>query len=222
MINSNYWQFLLQEEFKKPYFRSLMLFLESEKKNLHKVFPPESDIFKSFELCGFENLKAVIIGQDPYHGPGQAHGLAFSVNYNYSIPPSLKNIYKELMNDVGIAKPSHGNLDKWANQGVLLLNSSLTVRANEAGSHQKKGWEEFTDNVIKTISEHKKNVVFILWGQFAKSKSVFIDRHCHLVLESAHPSPLSAHQGFFGNQHFSKCNSYLVDKGFTAIDWQID
>ncbi|MDP2174922.1 MAG: uracil-DNA glycosylase [Bacteroidota bacterium] len=222
MINSNYWQFLLQEEFKKPYFRSLMLFLESEKKNLHKVFPPESDIFKSFELCGFENLKVVIIGQDPYHGLGQAHGLAFSVNYNCPIPPSLRNIYKELINDVGITMPSHGNLDKWANQGVLLLNSTLTVRANEAGSHQKKGWEEFTDNVIKTISEHKKNVVFILWGKFAKSKSVFIDRHRHLVLESAHPSPLSVHQGFFGNQHFSKCNSYLVDKGFTAIDWQID
>lgn len=222
MIHDENWDKILQQEFEKPYFKSLMIFLETEKESQKTIFPPTSDVFKSFEYCQFQNLKVVIIGQDPYHGLGQANGLAFSVNSSCPIPPSLKNIYKELVQDIGIKMPTHGDLKKWANQGVLLLNATLTVRANEAGSHQNKGWETFTNELIKIISEIKENVVFILWGNYAKSKSVLIDRHRHLILESAHPSPLSAYQGFFGNHHFSKCNSYLVDKGLTPIDWQID
>jgi uracil-DNA glycosylase len=222
MIHDENWNKILQQEFVKPYFKSLMLFLEIERESNKLIFPPTSDVFNSFQMCPFQNLKVIIIGQDPYHGIGQANGLAFSVNSSCPIPPSLKNIYKELVQDIGIKMPSHGNLKKWAKQGVLLLNATLTVRANEAGSHQNKGWETFTNELIKTISEIKENVVFILWGNYAKSKSVLIDRHRHLILESAHPSPLSAYQGFFGNQHFSKCNTYLVDKGLSPIDWQID
>jgi uracil-DNA glycosylase len=222
MLTDRKWNGFLQLEFEKPYFKSLQQFLNSEKENKHIVYPPENLVFNCFEKTAFEDIKVVIIGQDPYHGVGQAHGLAFSVNQTCPIPPSLKNIYKELAQDIGISIPTHGNLEKWAKQGVLLLNATLTVRANEAGSHQKKGWEILTDNVIKYLSSQKQHLVFILWGNYAKSKSVFIDRHRHLILESAHPSPLSAHNGFFGNRHFSKTNAYLVDKGFEAIDWQIE
>jgi uracil-DNA glycosylase len=200
----------------------LKSFLDSEKENNKTVYPPENLMLECLKKTAFEDVKVVILGQDPYHGFGQAHGLAFSVNETCAIPPSLKNIYKELVQDIGIKMPSHGNLDKWARQGVLLLNATLTVRANEPGSHQKKGWEILTDNIIQHLSTHRQHLVFVLWGNYAKNKSVLIDRHRHLILESAHPSPLSAHNGFYGNQHFSKTNAYLVDKGFEAIDWQIE
>jgi uracil-DNA glycosylase len=216
------WDKHLNDVFELPFYKDLELFLKNEITNKQTIFPPFNQIFTAFKATSFESVKVVILGQDPYHGEGQAHGLAFSVNKNHKIPPSLKNIYKELRNDLGFVIPDHGNLENWAKNGVLLLNATLTVRAHEAGSHQRKGWEEFTDVVIKKISDLQKNCVFILWGNYAKSKSVLIDRHKHLVLEAAHPSPLSAHNGFFGCKHFSKCNSYLVDKGLTPIDWQIN
>uniref|UniRef100_UPI0032175A2B uracil-DNA glycosylase n=1 Tax=uncultured Draconibacterium sp. TaxID=1573823 RepID=UPI0032175A2B len=212
------WKDQLQEEFDKDYFIKLSEFVKNEYKT-QQIFPPGKLIFNAFDQCTFENLKVVILGQDPYHGPGQAHGLCFSVNDGIPFPPSLRNIFKELNQDVGKAIPESGNLIDWAQQGVLLLNATLTVRAHQAGSHQKKGWEQFTDAVIQKISAQKENVVFLLWGNYAISKSKFIDQNKHLVLSSVHPSPLSASRGFFGNKHFSRTNEFLMTKGLPAINW---
>lgn len=212
------WKALLQEEFDKPYFAELTEFVRAEYKS-YRIYPPGSQIFNAFNLCPFDKVKVVIIGQDPYHGPGQAHGLCFSVNDGVPFPPSLRNIFKEINADTGAPIPQSGNLTRWATQGVLLLNATLTVREHSAGSHQRRGWETFTDSVIRIISEQKSNVVFILWGAYAQSKASLIDSSCHLVLRSVHPSPLSAHAGFFGNHHFSLANDYLVRNGFTSIDW---
>jgi len=213
------WSPILCSEYTQPYFKSLMRFLNIEyHKNI--CFPPKDKIFNAFNLCPYKELKLVLIGQDPYHGPGQANGLAFSVNSGIPIPPSLKNIFKELEIDLKIPNPKNGDLSNWASQGVLLLNSTLTVRQAEAGSHQKKGWEKFTNNVIKKISKDKSNVVFFLWGGHALKKLNLIDSRRHFILQSAHPSPLSANQGhWFGNRHFSKANNYLKFKGKTPIDW---
>jgi len=212
------WKALLQEEFDKPYFAELTEFVRAEYKS-YRIYPPGSQIFNAFNLCPFGKVKVVIIGQDPYHGPGQAHGLCFSVNDGVPFPPSLRNIFKEINADTGAPIPQSGNLTRWATQGVLLLNATLTVREHSAGSHQRRGWETFTDAVIRIISEQKSNVVFILWGAYAQSKSALIDSSRHLVLRSVHPSPLSAHAGFFGNHHFSLANDYLVRNGLTSIDW---
>lgn len=215
------WLEVLAPEFEKPYMKDLKAFLMKEKASNVVIYPPPAQIFAAFEHTHFDDVKVVILGQDPYHGTGQAHGLCFSVNKNVDIPPSLKNIYKEQVTDVGISYPSHGNLVQWADQGVLLMNATLTVRANSAGSHQKKGWEQFTDEVIKQLNARREHLVFMLWGSYARSKSVYINREKHLVLEAPHPSPLSAHNGFFGCRHFSKANAYLVEKGKTPVDWQI-
>lgn len=213
------WKEIMDNEFKKDYFSNLVSFVRKEYLE-HKVFPPGNMIFRAFELCPFEKVKIVILGQDPYHGDGQAHGLAFSVSDNVSIPPSLRNIYQELNNDIGKNIPKTGNLTAWAEQGILLLNATLTVRAYNAGSHQKKGWEEFTDAVISKLSENRNNLVFILWGGYARGKSKLIDKSKHLVLESVHPSPLSANRGgWFGNKHFSKSNKYLIDNNKSPIEW---
>jgi uracil-DNA glycosylase len=212
------WKSKLNAEFDKEYFIRLAEFVREEYK-VGSVFPPASLIFNAFNLCSFENIRAVIIGQDPYHGPGQAHGLCFSVRDGVAFPPSLINIFKEIELDLGYKRPVSGNLERWARQGVLLLNATLTVRAHQAGSHQKKGWEEFTDAVIRIINNEKQSTVFFLWGAYAQKKGESIDRSRHLVLESVHPSPLSASRGFFGNRHFSKCNEYLTDKGLVNIDW---
>jgi uracil-DNA glycosylase len=213
------WKAKLKNEFEKEYFIKLTDFVREEYRST-SVFPPASLIFNSFNLCPFENTKAVIIGQDPYHGPGQAHGLCFSVRDGVNFPPSLINIFKEIEMDLGISRPSSGNLERWARQGVLLLNATLTVRAHLAGSHQRKGWEQFTDAVISSINSEKQNIVFFLWGAYAQKKGETIDRSRHLVLESVHPSPLSASRGFFGNHHFSKCNNYLKAHTIKPIDWQ--
>ncbi len=212
------WKEALMPEFSKDYFIRLTDFVRKE---YHEttVYPPGRLIFNAFNLCPFDKVKVVIIGQDPYHGPGQAHGLCFSVNDGVQPPPSLVNIFKEINNDLGKPIPQSGNLTRWAEQGVLLLNATLTVRAHQAGSHQRQGWEEFTDAVIRKLAEEKSNLVFILWGSYAQKKGAFIDRNKHLVLTSVHPSPLSAHNGFFGNHHFSLANDYLVKNGKTAIDW---
>ena len=215
------WLKVLTAEFEKPYFKSLKLFLASETKSGTPVYPPPDQIFRAFEHCPLESLKVVILGQDPYHGPGQAHGLSFSVNPGIKAPPSLKNIYKELSTDLGLAIPNHGCLEAWARQGVLLLNSTLTVQHKSPASHQRRGWEVFTDEVMKTISNQKTHVVFLLWGNFARSKKSLIDTQKHLVLEAAHPSPFSAHNGFFGCQHFSKTNTYLSKHKKTPIDWRL-
>ncbi|MCK9578010.1 uracil-DNA glycosylase [bacterium] len=212
------WKTALQEEFEKEYFRELTEFVKDEYKSA-TVFPPPKFIFNAFDLCPFNKVSVVILGQDPYHGKGQAHGLCFSVPEDIAVPPSLKNIYKEIASDVGGVIPNHGNLGDWAKQGVLLLNATLTVRSGQAGSHQHKGWEEFTDAVIRTISEKKENVVFILWGRYAKDKKVLIDGTKHLILEAAHPSPFSAYDGFFGCKHFSKTNEYLKAHKKDAIVW---
>lgn len=212
------WKAVLSDEFEKDYFSALTNFVREEYKT-HKVYPPAKLIFNAFDQCPFENIEVVILGQDPYHGPGQAHGLCFSVNDGIDFPPSLRNIFKELKNDLGKEIPLSGNLTNWATQGVLLLNATLTVRANQAGSHQNKGWEQFTDAVINKINEHKNHVVFILWGNFAISKSKFIDQGKHLVLSSVHPSPLSASRGFFGNRHFSRANEFLVKNKLEPINW---
>ncbi|MBS2210535.1 uracil-DNA glycosylase [Carboxylicivirga mesophila] len=212
------WKQVLQPEFDKSYFESLTHFVKNEYQT-KTIYPPAAQIFNAFDLCPYEQTKVVILGQDPYHGPNQAHGLCFSVNEGIKMPPSLVNIYKELHNDVGIDIPKHGNLEHWARQGVLLLNATLTVQAHQAGSHQKKGWEQFTDAVIKTVADDLNNVVFLLWGAYAQKKSQLIDPQRHLILKSVHPSPLSAHRGFFGNKHFSKANEYLVANGKTAIKW---
>jgi uracil-DNA glycosylase len=212
------WKERLQEEFTKPYFQSLIDFVRSEYQN-GAVFPPGKEIFRAFDACTFDDVKVVIIGQDPYHGPGQANGLCFSVRDGIRMPPSLVNIFKEINKDLGKPMPSSGDLGRWAEQGVLLLNATLTVRASSPGSHQNKGWEQFTDRVIETISREKTNVVFLLWGAYAQKKGEIIDRGKHLVLMSAHPSPFSADRGFFGCRHFSKTNEYLKSKGLKEIDW---
>lgn len=213
------WKSYLEVEFKKPYFEKLVGFVKDEYFK-HKCFPPGKQIFNAFDHCHFDDLKVVIIGQDPYHGIGQAHGLCFSVNDGVAHPPSLINIFKELEQDLGISYPKSGNLERWADQGVLLLNATLTVRAHQAGSHQKKGWEIFTDEVIKTISDNKKDVVFLLWGGFAKSKLQLIDQNKHHVLTSGHPSPLSANRGYwFGNKHFSKTNYLLEQARQKSVEW---
>ncbi|WP_346858572.1 uracil-DNA glycosylase [uncultured Draconibacterium sp.] len=212
------WKEQLSDEFEKDYFIKLSEFVRKEYQT-QQIFPPGKLIFNAFNQCAFDNLKVVILGQDPYHGPGQAHGLCFSVNDGIKFPPSLRNIFKELNQDVGKAIPETGNLIEWAKQGVLLINATLTVRAHLAGSHQKKGWEQFTDAVIQKISAEKENVVFLLWGNYAISKSKFIDQNKHLVLSSVHPSPLSASRGFFGNKHFSRCNEFLKSKGLEPINW---
>ena len=214
------WKNALAGEFEKPYFASLVRFLREEKTAGKKIYPPGSQIFNAFALTPLHNLKVVILGQDPYHGPGQAHGLSFSVPAGVPAPPSLKNIFKEIEADLGVRMSGYPNLEKWAMQGVLLLNAVLTVRSGEAASHSRIGWEEFTDAVIRHISENCEGVVFMLWGNFARSKSVLIDRSRHHVLEAAHPSPL-ARGAFFGCRHFSKANSLLSAAGKTPIDWQL-
>lgn len=206
-------------EFEKEYFARLVDFVKEEYRTT-TIYPPGGLIFNAFDLCPFENVKAVIIGQDPYHGKGQAHGLCFSVRDGVAFPPSLINIFKEVESDMGYKPFPTGNLGRWASQGVLLLNATLTVRAHQAGSHQRKGWEEFTDSVIKILNNEKENLVFFLWGAYAQRKGASIDKSKHLVLESVHPSPLSAYNGFFGNRHFSRCNEYLISKGIQAIDWR--
>lgn len=215
----NDWNLIFNEEKNKPYYKALQAFLDSERSSGKTIYPPENEWFNAFEKTAFNSVKVVIIGQDPYHGEGEAHGLCFSVNKGIKIPPSLRNIYKELASDIGFIIPNHGNLSAWAEQGVLLMNATLTVRANEAGSHQKKGWEIFTDSIIQNLNAKKDNLVFLLWGNFARSKKSHITRHN--VLESAHPSPLSAYNGFFGCRHFSQTNALLVEKGIEPIDWQI-
>ncbi len=213
------WEKVLSPEFSKPYFTELVNFVKTEYRQ-HTCYPKGKDIFAAFDNCPFDKLKVVIIGQDPYHGPGQANGLCFSVHNGIPHPPSLVNIFKELQTDINKPYPESGDLSHWAKQGVLLINATLTVRAHQAGSHQRKGWEPFTDAVIKTISEQKEGVVFLLWGGFAKSKIKLIDADKHLVLTSGHPSPLSANRGFwFGNKHFSKTNNYFSQKGEKPIEW---
>lgn len=212
------WKEKLADEFEKPYFKELTDFFRQEYKT-QVCYPPGNLIFNAFNLCPFDQVKVVIIGQDPYHGPGQAHGLCFSVNDGIPFPPSLQNIFKEIQADLGKEVPATGNLTRWAQQGVLLLNATLTVRAHQAASHQRHGWEEFTDAVIRKLSQERDHLVFILWGAYAQKKGAVIDRERHLVLTSAHPSPLSAYHGFFGNKHFSLTNAYLEQYGKTPINW---
>lgn len=214
----NSWKERLKDEFEKPYFKSLTDFVKNEYA-VTTVFPPARLIFNAFDQCPFDQVKVVIVGQDPYHEPGQAHGLCFSVNDGVRIPPSLVNIYKEIHDDLGIEIPRSGNLLRWSKQGVLLLNATLTVRAHQAGSHQNKGWEEFTDSAIGHLATERQNLVFILWGAYAQRKGGDIDAKKHLILKSPHPSPLSAHRGFFGNGHFSKANHYLQLHGKEPVDW---
>src|ERR1043165_4888509 len=212
------WKGQLEKEFEKEYFANLIQFFKQEYQT-QTVYPPGKEIFRAFDCCAFEDVKVVIIGQDPYHGAGQANGLCFSVRDGIRQPPSLVNIFKEINKDLGKPIPTSGNLERWAEQGVLLLNATLTVRGSTPGSHQNKGWETFTDAVIKMISDSKSNVVFLLWGAYAQKKGEVIDRSKHLVLMSAHPSPFSADRGFFGCKHFSKANEYLKNKGLKEIDW---
>lgn len=215
------WKQVLGKEFDKDYFKQLTNFVRKEYAT-HKCFPPGREIFSAFDHTPFSQVKAVILGQDPYHGDGQANGLCFSVGEGVAKPPSLVNIFSELKNDLGVSPPDHGNLQSWAEQGVLLLNATLTVRAHQAGSHQNKGWEQFTDAAITALSEGRENLVFLLWGGYARKKGARIDSSRHLVLSSGHPSPLSANRGYwFGNQHFSKTNAYLTEKGKQPIDWQL-
>ena len=215
----NSWKRVLQTEFDKSYFAELVGFVRNEYK-AGTVYPPARLIFNAFDSCPFDNVRVVIIGQDPYHGVGQAHGLSFSVNDGVPPPPSLINIYREISDDLHITPYDSGNLARWAKQGVMLLNATLTVRASSPGSHQNRGWEQFTDAVIRTVSEQRTNVVFLLWGNYARQKGAKIDRTKHLVLESGHPSPMSANKGYwFGNRHFSQTNSYLISKGLQPIDW---
>lgn len=213
------WNKRLQDEFEKPYFQQLKDFLIAENKN-HNIYPKESEIFAAFNHTPWDKVKVVLIGQDPYHGDGQANGLSFSVNDGIRKPPSLQNIFKELESDSGYPMPVSGNLEKWAKEGVLLLNATLTVRAGEAGSHQKKGWEEFTDNVIRTISNQKEKIVFLLWGNFAQTKANLIDAEKHCILKAAHPSPL-ARGAFFGCKHFTKTNDFLKINGLGEINWKL-
>ncbi len=212
------WKARLQPEFEKPYFENLIRFVKEEYAT-QTVYPPGSKIFTAFDACPFDNVKVVLLGQDPYHGPGQAHGLAFSVNEGVTSPPSLVNIFKEIKSDLGKPVPKSGYLMRWAEQGVLLLNATLTVRANTPGSHQKKGWEEFTDAAIRAVSDEKEHVVFMLWGAYAQKKGAIIDAGKHLVLKAAHPSPFAADKGFFGCKHFSQANAYLAEQGLKEIEW---
>ena len=216
----NSWLERLSEEFRSPYFSDLKNFLLEEKQK-YRVFPPGSEIFSAFNYTPFDNVKVVILGQDPYHGPGQANGLCFSVKDGIPLPPSLRNIFKELQGDLGIHPPASGNLEKWARQGVLLLNATLTVRASQAGSHQHRGWERFTDKAIFMLSEIKEHIVFILWGKYAQNKELLIDAGKHHLIKSPHPSPFSADRGFFGSRPFSKTNDYLVQHGIEPIDWAL-
>jgi len=212
------WKKILSDEFAKPYFQELTDFVRKEYSTA-KVYPPAGLIFNAFNHCPFDKVKVVLLGQDPYHEPGEAHGLCFSVQDGVRFPPSLQNIFKEIQSDLGKPVPSSGNLTRWADQGVLLLNATLTVRAHQAGSHQKHGWETFTDAVIYRLATFRKNLVYILWGSYAQNKGAIIDASQNLVLKSPHPSPLSANRGFFGNCHFSKANSYLLSTGQSGIDW---
>lgn len=215
------WKEVLGPEFEKPYMVELKRFLLEEKQN-HTVYPPNQFIFNAFDRTPFDQVNVVILGQDPYHNVGQAHGLSFSVPRGVDVPPSLKNIYKELQRDIqGFTSPGHGDLSAWAEQGVLLLNATLTVRAHQAGSHQKKGWERFTDQAIQLLSDRRDGLVFLLWGRYARNKAGMIDHGKHLVLQATHPSPLSAYQGFLGCGHFSAANNFLIEKGRRAVDWQI-
>lgn len=212
------WKKQLQNEFEKDYFINLTNFIRNEYQT-KQIFPPAKLIFNAFEHTPFDKVKVVILGQDPYHNDGQAHGLSFSVNDGIQFPPSLINIFKEINSDLGIPIPQSGNLTRWADQGVLLLNATLTVQAHQAGSHQNKGWENFTDAAIKKLADERENIVFLLWGSYAQKKAAFIDSNKHLILKSVHPSPLSAHRGFFGNKQFSQINDYLISKGLTPIQW---
>ena len=214
------WKSVLMDQFQSDYFGTLKEFLVEEKKK-YTLYPPGNLIFNAFQRTPFDRVKVVILGQDPYHGKGQAHGLCFSVPRGIPKPPSLVNIFKELHSDLGIPIPEHGNLEKWADQGVLLINATLTVRDSQAGSHQKRGWETFTNRVIEVVSKEKSGVVFLLWGRFAQAKESLIDSGKHLILKSAHPSPLSAYNGFFGCRHFSKTNDYLKKQEETGIDWTL-
>ena len=214
------WQQHLANELEQPYMQELALFLEQQYQQA-TIYPPKELIFNALNATPLENVKVVILGQDPYHGPNQAHGLCFSVQNDVKVPPSLVNIYKELQRDLGLDMPTQGNLQSWAEQGVLLLNATLTVAQAKAGSHQGKGWETFTDKIIELVNDQCDGVVFMLWGSYAQKKGQMIDRQRHLVLESVHPSPLSAHRGFIGNGHFSKANAYLQNQGSLAIDWSI-
>lgn len=212
------WKPVLEHEFEQEYFRNLTDFVRKEYKQ-HTIYPAGKHIFGAFDQCSFDDVKVVILGQDPYHGPDQAHGLSFSVQEGIPMPPSLLNIFKEIQSDLGQQIPPNGSLVRWARQGVLLLNATLTVRAGQPGSHQKHGWEEFTDAVVRILSDRKEHLVFLLWGAYAQKKGAMIDRSKHLVLESPHPSPFSAHKGFLGNRHFSKTNEYLISKGLQPIRW---
>ena len=219
-VIENSWKQELSAEFQSEYFIELKSFLLEEKKKF-TIYPPGSEIFAAFNYTPFDKVKVVILGQDPYHGPGQANGLCFSVKSGISKPPSLQNIFKELHSDLGIPISVNGNLENWAKQGVLLMNATLTVRSGQAGSHQNKGWENFTDTAIKALSDKKQHLVFILWGNYAQAKQSLIDPFSHLIIKSAHPSPFSAERGFFGSRPFSKCNSYLKEKGLGEINWNI-
>lgn len=213
------WKEVLKEEFNKDYFARLTQFVKEEYSGSTPIYPPARLIFNAFDHCPFDKVKVVILGQDPYHGTGQANGLCFSVNKGIPFPPSLLNIFKEIENDLGTAIPQDGDLTRWSDQGVLLLNATLTVRAAQAGSHQRRGWEDFTDAAIRELASRRSGIVFILWGSYAQKKGAFIDRNKHLVLSSPHPSPLSAYQGFFGNHHFSTANKYLREQGKSEIIW---
>lgn len=215
------WKAVLGAEFSRPYMGELKAFLQREKAGGKQIFPKGSEYFRALDLTPVDEVKVVILGQDPYHGAGQAHGLCFSVQPGVRIPPSLVNIYKEMQSDLGIPPARHGFLEHWARQGVLLLNSVLTVEEARAASHQGQGWEQFTDAVIRAVNEECEHVVFMLWGSYAQKKAAFVDRSRHLVLKAPHPSPLSAHNGFFGSRHFSQANEYLVSQGRNAIDWQL-
>jgi uracil-DNA glycosylase len=215
------WKARLGEELKQPYMRDLREYLSSQLKNKKKIYPQPKEIFAALDHTPFKKVKVVILGQDPYHGPNQAHGLSFSVRPGIDIPPSLLNIYKEIETDLGIKRPNHGHLQHWADQGVLLLNATLTVEAGKAGSHQRRGWEQFTDKIIDLLNRESEGVVFMLWGSYAQKKGEMIDRKKHLVLTAPHPSPLSAHRGFFGCRHFSKANEFLAKQGKTPIDWSL-
>jgi uracil-DNA glycosylase len=214
------WNPILRDELAQPYWAELQAFVADERAH-HQVFPPADEVFAALHQTPYASVKVVILGQDPYHGPGQAHGLCFSVRTGVAIPPSLRNIYAELRDDLGITPPRHGNLDAWTRQGVLLLNTSLTVRAHQAASHHGRGWERFTDQVIRAVNDKPERVVFILWGAAARKKRSLVDTSRHVVVESAHPSPLSAHNGFFGSRPFSRTNAALVEAGREPVDWRI-
>ena len=214
------WNPILRGEFDKPYWRDLQQFVATERQH-HRVYPPQPDVFAALHLTPYADTRVLILGQDPYHGPGQAHGLCFSVPAGVAIPPSLANIHRELADDVGVPVPEHGNLEAWARQGVLLLNATLTVRGGQAGSHQGKGWEAFTDEVITAVDAKPEHVVFVLWGSYARKKRAFVDASRHTIIESPHPSPLSAHNGFFGSKPFSRANAALIAHGQQPVDWAL-